>query len=79
MANWVSKKRRLKVNSPLLKARGRSLLDWIPPPPVRGVVYALLLFGANVTATGTGLWFADWPLMDEHSTWRSLGLRVTER
>ncbi len=26
--------------------------------------FALLLFGANVTATGTGLWFADWPLMD---------------
>jgi protoheme IX farnesyltransferase len=26
--------------------------------------YALLLFGANVTATGTGLWFADWPLMN---------------
>ena len=26
--------------------------------------YAVLLFGGNVTATGTGLWFADWPLMD---------------
>jgi protoheme IX farnesyltransferase len=26
--------------------------------------YALLLFGANVTAAGTGLYFADWPLMD---------------
>jgi protoheme IX farnesyltransferase len=27
-------------------------------------MYALLLFGANVTATGTGLWFDDWPLMN---------------
>jgi protoheme IX farnesyltransferase len=26
-------------------------------------LYALLLFGANVTATGTGLSFDDWPLM----------------
>jgi protoheme IX farnesyltransferase len=27
-------------------------------------VYAVMLFGANVTATGTGLFFDDWPLMN---------------
>jgi len=35
----------------------------IAPLIAAGAVYALLLFGSNVTATDTGLIYPDWPLM----------------
>ncbi|MFM2097511.1 MAG: hypothetical protein RIT06_139 [Chloroflexota bacterium] len=35
----------------------------IAPMIAAGAVYALLLFGSNVTATDTGLIYPDWPLM----------------
>ena len=35
----------------------------IAPLIAAGAVYALLLFGSNVTATDTGLLYPDWPLM----------------
>lgn len=43
----------------ILQARGAV----VAPIIAAGAVYALLLFGSNVTATDTGLLYPDWPLM----------------
>ena len=43
----------------LLRARGAV----VAPIIAAGAVYALLLFGSNVTGTDTGLLYPDWPLM----------------
>jgi protoheme IX farnesyltransferase len=44
---------------PILKARGAV----VAPVIAAGAVYALLLFGSNVTGSDTGLLYPDWPLM----------------
>jgi protoheme IX farnesyltransferase len=43
----------------ILQARGAV----IAPVVAAGSVYALLMFGSNVTGTDTGLLYPDWPLM----------------
>ena len=43
----------------ILQARGAV----VAPIIAAGAIYALLLFGSNVTATDTGLLYPDWPLM----------------
>jgi len=43
----------------ILQARGAV----VAPIIAAGAMYALLLFGSNVTATDTGLLYPDWPLM----------------
>lgn len=44
---------------PILRARGAV----VAPVIAAGAVYALLLFGSNVTGSDTGLLYPDWPLM----------------
>ena len=43
----------------ILQARGAV----IAPVIAAGSIYALLMFGSNVTGTDTGLLYPDWPLM----------------
>ena len=47
-----------------LSARGRSQRYTLLAAFVAAAVYALMLFGANVTASGASLVFPDWPLFN---------------
>ncbi len=49
---------------PTLAERGRTQRYTLIAAFVAAAVYALMLFGANVTATGASLIFPDWPLFN---------------